>query len=87
MLSDGTWAELDGPVLSVGTSDALRVQPLLDALRADGLTIRRLMPVRQSLEDLFMQAVIDPTSGRAHTPGAARPGVPQPPTLSRGGRP
>jgi hypothetical protein len=71
-LSDGTWAELDGPVLSVGTSDAMRVQPLLDALRADGLTIRRLMPVRQSLEDLFMEAVINPQTGMAFAPGAGQ---------------
>lgn len=73
-LPDGVWAELDGPVLAVGTSDARRAQPVLDALRANGLTVRRFIPVRQSLEDLFMEAVIDPTTGHAGTPGAERGG-------------
>ena len=76
-LADGIWAELDGATLSVGTADANRVQPILDALRSAGLTVRRLSPVRQSLEDLFMEAVTDPTTGSASaaTPGADRPGA------------
>jgi ABC-2 type transport system ATP-binding protein len=69
-LPDGIWAELDGAVLSVGTTDARRVQPILDALRAGGLVVRRLSPVRQSLEDLFMEAVVDPATGAARGPGA-----------------
>ena len=44
------------------------MQPILDRLRAAGLSIRRLTPVRQTLEDLFMQAVIDPASGQAELP-------------------
>jgi ABC-2 type transport system ATP-binding protein len=69
-LLDGTWAELDGAVLSVGTSEAKRVQPILDALRTKGLVVRRLSPVRQSLEDLFMEAVQNPHTGMAYAPGA-----------------
>jgi ABC-2 type transport system ATP-binding protein len=69
-LSDGIWAELDGGVLSIGTSDARRVQPILDALRAKNLTVRRMVPVRQSLEDLFMEAVQNPNTGYAYAPGA-----------------
>jgi hypothetical protein len=49
-LHDGTWAELDGMTLRVGVADAAAVQPVVDALRAAGLVIRRLLPVRQSLE-------------------------------------
>jgi hypothetical protein len=30
------------------------------------------VPVRQSLEDLFLQAVTDPLTGQAMTPGADR---------------
>lgn len=48
------------------------VQPLVDRLRGDGRVIVRITPVRESLEDLFMRAVTDPTTGRALAPGAAR---------------
>ncbi|HYF13815.1 MAG TPA: ABC transporter ATP-binding protein [Phycisphaerales bacterium] len=57
--------------LRVRTTDAERVQPLLDALRARCVVVRSLRPVRPSLEDLFMEAVHDPATGRALTPGAA----------------
>jgi len=73
-LSTGIWAELRGGLLSLGTADASSVQPVLDALRGANLTVRRLTPVRQSLEDLFMEAVTDPTTGHAYAPGAGRPG-------------
>jgi ABC-2 type transport system ATP-binding protein len=82
-LPDGIWAELDGAVLSLGTADARRAQPIVDAVRAADLTVRRLAPVRQSLEDLFMEAVTDPTTGSAATPGADRPGF----ARHAGGRP
>ena len=35
-------------------------------LRAAGIAIHRVQPVKQSLEDLYMEAVIDPTT--AETP-------------------
>ena len=56
-LPGGQWFELRGSVLSIGTSDPADIQPLLDALRTEGLTIRRVEAVRPSLEDLFMEAV------------------------------
>jgi ABC-2 type transport system ATP-binding protein len=56
-LSTGEWAELRGPVLSVGATDPAQIQPVLDQLRDANLTIRRVQPVRPSLEDLFMEAV------------------------------
>ncbi|QOV92216.1 ABC transporter ATP-binding protein [Humisphaera borealis] len=72
VLTDGLWIELRGGVLSIGTAEAAKVQPVLDALRQAGLTIRRVTPVRQSLEDLFMEAVTDPTTGQAFAPGAGK---------------
>lgn len=71
-LSNGTWVEAEGPTVRVGTIDPVQIQPVLDALRAAGLTIRRMLPVRQSLEDLFMEAVTDPVTGQALAPGADR---------------
>jgi ABC-2 type transport system ATP-binding protein len=79
-LTDGTWAEVAGTTLRVGVLDAAAVQPILDALRQAGLVIRRVQSVRPSLEDLFLEAVTDPTTGLAATPGAG------PLTASQGGR-
>lgn len=55
----------------IHTDSAAAVQPVIDALRAGNATIRAIRPVRASLEDLFMQAVTDPTTGQALAPGAA----------------
>lgn len=57
--------------ITIGTQDAAFVQPMIDRLRAAGVTIKALRPIRPSLEDLFMQAVTDPTTGKAMAPGAA----------------
>jgi ABC-2 type transport system ATP-binding protein len=71
---NGTVAvEAGHDTLSISTSDATVVQPMIDALRARGLTIKAVRPTRPSLEDLFMRAVSDPASGRALAPGAAVP--------------
>jgi len=64
MLVSGEWVELRGPVLSVGTTEAAVIQPLLDRLRQAGVTVRRVQPVRPSLEDLFMEAVDTGTGAR-----------------------
>jgi len=56
-LAGGQWAELRGFVLSVGTTDPTDVQPILDKLRDTGFMIRRVQPVRPSLEELFIEAV------------------------------
>ena len=40
-------------------SDPGPAQPIIDRLRGDGVTIRTVLPVRESLEDLFMRAVSD----------------------------
>ncbi len=57
--------------IKVASDDARMIQPIIDALRASSATIRAIRPVRSSLEDLFMQAVTDPTTGLALAPGAA----------------
>lgn len=67
-LPDGTWLEIQAATLRIGTTQTTVIQPLIDALRAGGLPIRRIQPVRQSLEDLFMEAVGG--SGAAHEAGA-----------------
>lgn len=60
-----------GTIIALGTDAPAAVQPVIDALRSGGVVIRAVRPVRSSLEDLFMQAVTDPTTGRALAPGAA----------------
>lgn len=69
--ASGAGARLAGGVITIETDDAARVQPVIDALRSRGVVIRAVRPVRSSLEDLFMQAVTDPSTGRALAPGAA----------------
>jgi ABC-2 type transport system ATP-binding protein len=70
-LADGLRIELAGLTLRIETTDPAAVQGVIDALRRAGLVIRRVQPVRPSLEDLFLAAVTDPGTGRASTPGAA----------------
>ncbi len=57
--------------IQVQTEEAAEFQPVIDALRRAGMTIRAIRPVRWSLEDLFMKAVTDPTTGQTLAPGAA----------------
>jgi ABC-2 type transport system ATP-binding protein len=75
-LPDQTWCEFDGANLRIGKTDAASVQPVLDALRSAGLVIRRMQLIRPSLEDLFFEAVTDPTTGQRALPGAASPKPP-----------
>lgn len=48
------------------------VQPIIDRLRGDERTIISVRPVRETLEDLFMRAVTDPTTGTVRALGAER---------------
>jgi ABC-2 type transport system ATP-binding protein len=81
-LPDGTWLEIRGPELRVGTTQTTQIQSLIDALRAANLPIRVITPFRQSLEDLFMEAV-GGVQG-AHQAGSV---IGFPVTANRGGRP
>ena len=69
-LHSGVPVVVDQSSLRVGTDDPRQIQPLLDLLRSRGIVIRSVRPVRESLEDLFMKAVTDPTTGQALKPGA-----------------
>ncbi len=81
-LTTGESLEVERNVIRIGTDDPVVVQPLVDAVRAAGLTIRSLRPVRPSLEDLFMEAVRDKQTGEVLKPGAA----PNVKNHKRGGR-
>lgn len=61
----------DQTVLILRSTDADRVQPIIDRLRSSQTIIHSIKPVRESLEDLFMRAVTDPVTGKAFQPGAA----------------
>ena len=70
-LASGEAVEIEPSVIRVVTDEALVVQPIIDAVRRAGLTIRSVRPVRPSLEDLFMEAVRDKQTGEVLKPGAA----------------
>lgn len=50
--------------------DEAPLQLLIDALRQQQVVIRSIAPKRPTLEDLFMQAVRDPATGKDLLPGA-----------------
>lgn len=70
ILPSGEPVEINKNRIRIHTEEPGAVQPLLDALRARNCIIRSLRPHRPSLEDLFMQAVTDPTTGKELLPGA-----------------
>jgi ABC-2 type transport system ATP-binding protein len=49
--------EVAGDCIALDAEDALPVQPLIDALRAAGVTIREIREAKYSLEEIFLQAV------------------------------
>jgi ABC-2 type transport system ATP-binding protein len=57
--------EVAGDTLRIATIEPAEIQPLLDQLRAAGLTIRRVQAVRPTLEDLFLAAVMDHERGKS----------------------
>ncbi len=57
-------------LILMGT-DTDPVQPLIDKLREGGITIIAIKPVRETLEDLFMRAIVDPATGGQLKIGAA----------------
>jgi ABC-2 type transport system ATP-binding protein len=56
-----------GEFWEVGLRDGQGIDPVIDLLRARGLSIRHLMEKRQTLEDLFVETV------EAAEPGVDRP--------------
>ena len=69
-VTPGPAVRRDHTVLRIITDDATHIQSTLDRLRSDQRVITAVTPRRDSLEDLFMSAVVDPATGAALTPGA-----------------
>ncbi len=69
--------EVQKDTILIGTTNNADIQPLLDSLRQAGLSIKRVQSVRPSLEELFMEALIDPTTGKATAVGAQPPPLPR----------
>ncbi len=70
-LSCAAGLSVEGRVIRVDSDDAETVQPVIDGLRARGVVIRSVRAFRPSLEDLFIAAVSDPTTGATADPGAS----------------
>jgi ABC-2 type transport system ATP-binding protein len=68
----GVKVATDQSTIRLTTNDAVLVQPVIDHLRASGVVIQAVRPSRPSLEDLFMEAVTDPSTGKQFNPGADR---------------
>jgi ABC-2 type transport system ATP-binding protein len=73
-LNTGHAVEFTEETLRISTIEALDIQPILDRLRSAGLTIRRVQPMRPTLEELFIAAIH--THGQHRGAGAALPGSP-----------
>jgi ABC-2 type transport system ATP-binding protein len=69
--NDAEKVSINGNTMKLPVTDARLAMPVIDTLRARGVTVTALRPFRPTLEDLFIQAVTDPTSGKALKPGAA----------------
>ncbi|MFB3890912.1 MAG: ABC transporter ATP-binding protein [Phycisphaerae bacterium] len=84
-LPDGRRVELDGAFIRLAAGDAAGIQGIIDALRRASLTIKAIRPVRQSLEDFFIQTVeSQPTEAPGRPNNAPPPYLPASPAA--GGR-
>ena len=57
VLPDGQTAQLTENILRIETSEAAAIQPVIDLVRREEMTIVSVRPIRQSLEDFFISAV------------------------------
>jgi len=69
---------VESACLRIEGAEAEAIQPALDALRGDGLVIAAVRPVRQSLEDLFIEAVSESGPNTGPPPPAQPPAPPAP---------
>ena len=60
-------------VLRIKSPDAAGIQPAIDALRAGGIEIRSIVPIRQSLEELFIETVSARPLPPPAPPGGGQP--------------
>lgn len=74
--NNGIWVESEQrentELIKVGTTDPQHVQGMIDILRKGGFVITRVQAVRPTLEDVFMEAVAEP-SAPPPSPKEARP--------------
>ncbi|MEM7755025.1 MAG: ABC transporter ATP-binding protein [Planctomycetota bacterium] len=77
-LGSGEKVDVAGSTVRVYTEEATVVAPVLAKALDMGLLVRSMKPVRPTLEDLFMQAVTDPETGKELKPGADRGKAPKP---------
>ncbi len=73
-LASGERVEFSGPKVTVWSESAAVVSPVVTAAVSRGIVLKSMRPVRPTLEDLFMQAVTDPETGKELRPGADRGG-------------
>ncbi len=69
-ISSGLRVELQGPLIRIETTDLEAAQIVIDAVRAEGLPLKRWQAIRPSLEDLFIEAVGGIAGG--HNAGASK---------------
>lgn len=73
-LATGEAVRVEGGVIRADTESAERVAPLVGELVRAGAVIRRMGPIRPSLEDLFMEAVGHGAGGPASGAGSSGAG-------------
>jgi hypothetical protein len=63
--------------IAIPTSRSQVVQPVIDEIRKSGLTIASIIPINQTLEELFLDTVL--ANGKApsslHPEAVAQPGI------------
>ena len=69
---------VENACLRIEGAEAEAIQPALDALRGRGLVIAAVRPVRQSLEELFIEAVSESGPNAGPPPPAQPPAQPAP---------
>jgi ABC-2 type transport system ATP-binding protein len=74
-LPSGEILELAGTTVRILSDDPARIQPLIDAFRSRGITICAVRPVRQSLEDFFIQTMSDMGLDRPSLPHRPKGGA------------
>ena len=66
-----------GTLWEIALSDGQSIDPIVDLLRARGLSIRHLLEKRQTLEDIFMETVVSADRASMPVPRSnAKSGVP-----------
>jgi ABC-2 type transport system ATP-binding protein len=72
-LDEGSRVEMVGSERSrivIAGIDPAKVQGIIDQLRREQRVVLSVEPKRETLEDLFMRAIIDPSTGKELLPGA-----------------